>query len=182
YPFEFEFRITYKVSGRKLTVDFKIDNLTDGNMYYSAGAHEGFAISGAVENYSIVLDEKETLAGYVAVEDVGHVEKTTPFFENNREFRLYDELFVQDAVIFLDMKSRGLSLRDDRDGSSVHVAFPGFDSLLIWKNPGAEFVCIEPWAGTGNLSWKRFSDFSEKYRIRTLKKGGSETLTHTITF
>lgn len=182
YPFEFEFRITYKISGRKLIVDFKTDNKTDGNMYYSAGAHEGFAISGAVENYSIVLDESENLMRYEVLEGVGISEIPLPCFEGSRELKLRDELFAVDALIFFDMKSRGLALRDDRDGSSIHIAFPGFDTLLIWKERGAGFVCIEPWAGAPDLSWKRVDDFSKKYRIRTLKKGESEILTHTVTF
>lgn len=182
YPFEFEFRIKYKVSGRKLIVDFKTDNKTDGNMYYSTGAHEGFAISGDVSNYSIVLDEEETLRRYECLEGIGVSEITLPCFENSKELKLRDDYFTQDAIIFFEMKSRGLALRDDRDGSTIHVAFPGFDTLLIWKHVGAGFVCIEPWAGAPDLPWKRVDDFSKKYRIRTLKKGESETLTHTVTF
>ncbi len=182
YPFDFEFRVTYSLSGRELKVNFKTDNKTDGDMYYSAGSHEGFAIDGAVENYSIVLDEKETLMKYEVMPSGVISETPIPCFENTRELKLRDEFFAVDALIFLDIKSRGVALRDDRDGSSIHVAFPGCDTLLIWKELKAEFVCIEPWAGAPDLSWKRVSDFSKKYRIRTIKKGESETLSHTVTF
>ncbi len=182
YPFDFEFRVTYTVCGRKLVVDFTADNKTDGNMYYSAGSHEGFAIDGAIENYSLVLDEKETLMRYEVLPEAGISEKPLPCFEDTRELKLKEEFFAVDALIFFDIKSRGIALRDDRDGSFVHVAFPGFDTLLVWREPKAEYVCIEPWAGAPDLSWKRVDDFSKKYRIRTLKKGERETLTHTVTF
>ena len=80
------------------------------------------------------------------------------------------------------MKSRGMALRDDRTGEKIYVSFPDADTVLVWKEPGAPFVCIEPWCGVTDLEWKPFNDFSEKFRIRKLAKGQSEKLTHTISF
>lgn len=182
YPFDFEFRIVYALDGRKLKVDFITDNKTKGNMYYSAGSHEGYAINGGIENYSLVLDEAETLSKYEVLPIGGIGEDSTLVFDNSRELKLNDDFFAVDALIFFDMKSRGLAVRDDRTGESIHVAFPGFDTLLVWKRQGGEFVCIEPWAGAPDLSWKPYDDFTKKWRIRTLAEGKSETLTHTITF
>ncbi len=182
YPFDFEFRIVYTLDGRKLKVDFITDNKTKGNMYYSAGSHEGFAISGGIENYSLVLDEVETLAKYDVLPTGGIGEDSTLVFENSRELKLNDDFFAIDALIFFDIKSRGVAVRDDRTGESIHVAFPGFDTLLVWKRQGGEYVCIEPWAGAPDLSWKPYDDFTNKWRIRKLPEGKSEMLTHTITF
>lgn len=39
YPFEFELLITYSVSGRTLTCTSTVINKTDGEMYFSVGAH-----------------------------------------------------------------------------------------------------------------------------------------------
>lgn len=182
YPFDFEFRVVYSISGRELRVDFITDNKSDTDMYYSAGSHEGYATEGDVSNYSIVFDEDETLSKYEVLPEGGIGESPTPMLKNEREIKLNDEYFEIDALIFFDAKSRGLSIRDDRTGEKIHVSFPGFDTLLIWKRVGGEYICIEPWAGAPDLSWKPYSDFSEKYRIRTLAPGARETLTHTITF
>ena len=182
YPFEFEFRVVYTLKGNSLSVNFVVDNKTDGNMYYSAGSHEGYAISGDVSNYSIVLDETETLARHELVEGSGITDEKIPCFENSKELKLSEEYFAVDAIIFLDMKSKGLSLRDDRTGEKIHVSFPQADTVLVWKEPYAPFVCIEPWCGVTDLEWKPFKDFSEKFRIRKLQKDESETISHTITF
>lgn len=182
YPFDFEFRIVYTLDGRKVKVDFITDNKTKGNMYYSAGSHEGYAISGGIENYSLVLDEAETLGKYEVLPTGGIGEEAKVVFKNSRELKLCDDFFAVDALIFFDIKSRGVAVRDDRTGESVHIAFPGFDTLLVWKIPGGEYVCIEPWAGAPDLSWKPYSDFTKKWRIRTLEEGEREVLTHTITF
>jgi galactose mutarotase-like enzyme len=182
YPFDFEFRVSYTLKGRQLLVDFKTNNKTDGNMYYSVGSHEGYATVGDISNYSIVLDEEETLSRYEVVPEGYICETPSPCFEASRELKLDERYFEVDGIIFLDIKNRGVSLRDDRTGESIHVDFPGFDTLLIWKKPNAEYVCIEPWAGAPELPWIQYNDFSDKYRIRTLKKGESEVLTHIITF
>lgn len=182
YPFEFEFRVCYSLDGRKLKIDFITDNKSEREMYYSAGSHEGFACPGGIENYTVVLDEAETLGVYQVDAIKGICEEPTPFLNNEREIKLKKSYFEVDALIFFDAKSRGAALRDDRTGESIHVAFPGFDTLLIWTKPGAEYVCIEPWCGAPDLSWKKVDDFSKKYRIVPVAKGASHTLTHTITF
>lgn len=182
YPFEFEFRVAYTIFGRELKVDFITDNKSGTDMYYSTGAHEGYATDGDVSNYSIVFDEDETLSKYEVLPQGGIGEIPFPMLKNEREIKLNDEYFEIDALIFFDAKSRGLSIRDDRTNEKIHVSFPGFDTLLIWKIPGGEYICIEPWAGAPDLSWKPYSDFSNKYRIRVLAPGARETLTHTITF
>lgn len=182
YPFEFEFRVVYTIDGNRLKIDYITDNLGEGNMYYSAGSHEGFAIRGGVENYSIVFDEEETLSKYETLPSGAISEKPVPILNNEREIKLCEEYFAIDALIFLDAKSRGVALRDDRTGEQIHVSFPSCETLLVWKKPNASYVCIEPWAGAPDLPWKPYSDFSRKYGIRTLKSGERETITHTITF
>ncbi len=182
YPFEFEFRVKFILDGRKLIGELITDNKTDGEMLYNVGSHEAYKIDGSIEDYSIVLDENETLSRYEVLPVGGISEKAIPCFENSRELKLNDDYFTVDALIFFDMKSRGLALRNDRDGSQIHVDFPKCDTILIWRRPKAPFVCIEPWAGAPIVPWKKTYELTEKFRIRTLKKGESETISHTIEF
>ena len=182
YPFDFEFRVVYTVDGRNLKVDFLTDNKSECDMYYSTGSHEGYACPGGVSNYTVVFDEDEAIDRYEVTADGSIGEIPTPILRGGREIKLDDSYFAIDALIFFDVKSRGLSVRDDRTGDKIHVAYPGFDTLLIWSKPGAELVCIEPWAGAPDLSWKPYDDLKDKYRIRKLSPGKREILTHTITF
>ena len=182
YPFDFEFRVHYTLNGKDLTVEFETKNKTNGNMYYSAGAHEGYAIDGGIENYSIVFDENETISRYEVLPDGTIGQTPIPCLENSRELKLDEKYFSIDAIIFYDIKTKGVSLRDDRNGKSIHVSYPDCDTLLIWREPYSKFVCIEPWAGIPDAPWLPYSDLSQKPGIRTLNEGKTEIITHTISF
>ena len=63
-----------------------------------------------------------------------------------RELRLRDELFTDDALIFDRHASRGLTY--GAPGTpGLRVDFPDMPELGIWTKPGANYICIEPWAG-----------------------------------
>lgn len=186
YPFDFEFRVRFTVDGFDLRQEYITVNKSARDMYYSTGSHEGYAIEGLLDNYSVIFDENETISRYSVIKDengkpIGNV----PCLKNERELKLnHDKYFFYDELIFLDFKSQGLSFRDDRTGKSIHISFPGYDTLVFWTKCGtyAEFLCIEPWCGTWDFEEHMPCDFSEKYRIRTLKPSEREVLTHTITF
>ena len=58
YPFKYEFRIIYTLVGKKVNVEYNIRNLTDGDMYFSVGAHEAYHCPEGIENYEIIFDKK----------------------------------------------------------------------------------------------------------------------------
>ena len=183
YPFDFEFRVDYYLEGNSLCIGFDIRNMTDGDMYFSTGSHEGLSCPGGVSNYSIVFDEtEESLDSLIVDKDRGVLSDTYNVGKNTREIKLRDDYFTVDALIFLNLKSNGLSVRDDRTGESVHIDFTGFDTILIWSKCGAPYVCIEPWSGCPDLPDHPYSDFSEKYRINKLQKGESRKYLHKLTF
>ncbi len=186
YPFDFEFRVCFTVDGNKLRQEYITANKSNRDMYYSTGSHEGYAINGRLDNYSIIFDENETIPRYSTKKDEnGKVIGNVPCLHNERELKLsHDEYFFDDELIFLDFKSKGLTFRDDRTGESIHISFPDQDTLVLWTKTltYAEFLCIEPWCGTWDFAEYIPCDFSKKYRIRTLNPGEREVLTHTITF
>ena len=75
--------------------------------------------------------------------------KTAAVFTNQTQLSLTHELFVEDAIVFKHPKSDIVQLVHPDQGPLVTVAFPGFEYLGIWtkSDPGAEFICIEPWYG-----------------------------------
>ena len=46
YPFDFELRVTYTLLENKIDVAYSVKNVGSGDMYFSIGAHEGYACSG----------------------------------------------------------------------------------------------------------------------------------------
>jgi len=181
YPFSFAFRAAYTLCGRQVKIEYITENRSERTMYYSVGGHEGYALDGAVENYSIIFDEPETVSRYYAKPGNVFCRMPLPHLCGEYAFRLAEHYFQTGATVFYDLKSRGVTLRDERSGREIHVDYPGFDTLVLWKKPDAEYLCIEPWAGAPDLPWKEAADFSEKYRIRPLAPGARETLVHTIT-
>ena len=115
-------------------------------LFRSIGAHEGYACPGGIENYDIIFAETETLDATVLDGPLLSDVKRRILTEE-RILPLKDEYFVTDALVFEQLKSRSVELRDHRDGSSVKVDFNGFPHLLLWTKPGAPYVCIEPWYG-----------------------------------
>ncbi|MBQ6697923.1 MAG: aldose 1-epimerase family protein [Oscillospiraceae bacterium] len=186
YPFDFEFRIRFTLDGNKLCQEYITKNKSKKNMYYSAGSHEGYACPGGIDNYTLVFDEPETIERYAQFRDeCGHIcKKLVPYLKNEREIKLDYDFFADNELDFLDFKSQGIALRDDRTSDEIHISFPGFDTLVCWTRKGAraEYICIEPWCGTWDFDEYTPCDLSQKYRIRTLKPYEQETLTHTITF
>ncbi len=182
YPFEFEFRAVYTLDKNALKVDYIADNKSGGAMYLSLGAHEGYSCPGGIENYSIVFDECETLSTRGVNGDTGLLtDELTPVINGEKRLKMRNSYFEIDALVFLDAKSRGLTIVDDRTGERTHVAFPGFDTLLIWTRPGAEYICIEPWSGAPDFE-SQVTDFEHKIRINKVEKDARFMRTHTITF
>ena len=146
YPFEYELRIIYTVIGKKLNVEYKIENFTDGDMYFSIGAHEGYYCPEGIENYEIVFDQKENLDAYQLVGPLLSFE-TKNYGEDTDILQLNNSLFDNDCLIFKNLNSKGLILRNKTTDEKIELSFAGFPYLLIWTIPNAHFVCIEPWCG-----------------------------------
>ena len=64
----------------------------------------------------------------------------------DRRLPLIAALFEQEALCFLDARSRSLRF-ESPDGAAIVVAVQDFPHWALWSMPGAPFVCIEAWTG-----------------------------------
>lgn len=177
YPFEFELRVIFTLEGDTIKVDYSVTNLGVNTMYYSIGAHEAYSCPNGIEDYSIIFDQIETLSRTVL--DGNLLEyKTIPVIENRRELALKNEYFESDALVFTDIKSRKVTLKNNLTGEYIDVDYDA-DYLLIWTKPGAKYICIEPWCGLPDFV-DSDNDLSHKKGIITLASGKEHTSTHTI--
>ena len=105
YPFDFAFTVTQELSGRTLTITWKVENTGDDDMYFSVGGHPAFMIP---EQYDIVFNKglenhTETELEYVLIDpETAGVDVAHP-----RKLKLQDgripytrTLFDEDALIF----------------------------------------------------------------------------------
>lgn len=180
YPFAYALRVRYTLMENAILVDYIVTNNGDDDMYYGIGCHEAYMTPGGVEHYRVVFDKKENLLNYPLENNcVGHVPTQMTF--NEQVLPLKEEYFAIDALMFLEVRSRSVTLESDLNDKKVKVDFDGFDRLLIWKKPGAPFVAIEPWHNC-----PEFEDAGHELITKTgivhLNPGEEKTHTHRITF
>ena len=96
-----------------------------------------------------------------------------------RDIMVKDVFSVTPCMSLVDMDSHFLQ-RGISGAPVVEVAWQGFTDLGLWMKPGAEFLCIEPWAGFADPVGYT-GDFFEKPGILLLAPGERRSFTHRIT-
>lgn len=180
YPWDFELRAIFRLSGSCISVTYEVKNTSEDTMYFSVGGHEGYACPGGIENYDIIFEREETLN---TCELDGSLlnGNTHTVLLNGRVLPLYTEYFSTDALVFKDIKSRFVTLRNRVTGVETAVDFNGCDRLLVWTKPGAEFVCIEPWTAAPPALGSDY-EICKKEDITALNAGGVYSVTRKIYF
>lgn len=153
YPFPFRLDIAFGVARGALAIDATLTNTGDTAMPASFGFHPALRWPLPRDDrrsvYRILFDEPEP-APIRRIDRDGLLTPTrhpTPI--EGRRLRLRDDLFVDDAMILLDLRSRGLLFGTD-DGPNLRIDFPDMPALGLWTKPGADYLCIEPWAGVAD--------------------------------
>lgn len=181
YPYDFELRVTFELIDNSLKETYDIKNLNDGIMYTSIGGHEGYACPEGIEEYSLVFDKEERLTTNPLH---GNLLDNEPIVlgENVKEFPLKYDYFVIDALTFLNLKSRSVTLKKNDDSKRIRVDFEGFDYMFVWtmKDVHGKYICVEPWTGVPDFEGTSY-EISEKKGMDIIEKGKTLTKVHTIT-
>lgn len=164
YPFDFEYLVTFELKGKALVNTMTVVNKTDGEMYFSVGAHPAFncKVGDVIE-----FEQPETLATERIDKENLIIDEKFPLIENSREIVITKEIFEPDALILSDIKSKKLRIKGENE---IEFTFGDCPFLGIWAKPGAPYVCIEPWYGV-NDGREVKSDISQKRGIQHLNKG-----------
>ncbi len=164
YPFEFELLVAFELCGKKLINTMTVINKTDGEMYFSIGAHPGFNCNiGDVIEFEL----PETLETERIDSENLLIPERFPVIENSREIEITEDIFKKDALILSDIKSEKLRIKGENE---IEFTFGKCPVLGIWAKPGAPYVCIEPWYGI-NDGREVKDDISKKREIQRLGKG-----------
>ena len=184
YPYKFELEIVYHLSGNQIHVLYKVVNKEDHKIYFSIGVHPGFNVpleEGEVyEDYYIQFEKDEDLVAST-LSDKGLFNGRHKEILKGNKLPLASDLFNEDALVFKNINSRSVELRNNSGTKYVKLDFPQFKELGIWSKPGASFVCIEPWLGYADSELGQ-QDISEKPGIQTLDKGHVFEVAMDITF
>ncbi len=165
YPFEFELRASFELSGRALVNTLSVYNRDGKKMYFSIGAHPAFNCK---VGDTIEFEKEET----VCTERIDGtnllIDKKFPLLNNEKTIEITKDIFEPDALIISGLLSKKLRIKGENE---IEFTFGDAPVLGIWAKPGAPYVCIEPWYGI-NDTHEPVDDISKKREIQALEPGG----------
>lgn len=172
YPFQFELYVVYRLIDKSFYVSYKVLNRGEDLMFFSIGAHPGFNIcleeGEQVEDYHIHFSKPETAERHLLTEGL-YNGQTKPVLNDTDTLPLTKQIFDNDALVFKNLKSQQVSIRNKRGDYELSLDFTGFPYLGIWSKPGTNvpFVCLEPWHGLSDHTDHK-GDITQKEGIITL--------------
>jgi galactose mutarotase-like enzyme len=186
YPYKFNLFLTYILSGSQLEISYRVENTDEQNIFFQIGTHPAFncpiGSEGSFSDYYLEFEQKETL-DRLFLNSTGQLigGKSTPMLGDENTLPLAHEMFLEDALVFRNVRSQSVALKSKLSAKSVTVAYHNFPDLGIWQPKNAPFLCIEPWHGVAENE-----DFTgglqEKAGAISLPPGGQSTSSLTITF
>lgn len=180
YPFEFELRVIYSLDKNSINVTYLVTNKSCSEMYFSIGSHEGFICKGETGDYAVFLGNIENIENDLLNGPFLSGEKEIIPLDEGKLWLVDDEFEKRDTYIFKNIGEKRVTLLNKKTPGKITVDFPQTEHLLLWKDPGAEFLCVEPWCGLPDC-YGIVSNLPEKPGIIKLEKNGVFENTHTIT-
>lgn len=172
YPFDFVFRIRYRLDGRTLVQEHQVINTGKRTMYFSLGGHPAFRIplkkGEKYSDYHLAFEHSETAQSHVVNSDGLIAAETVDVPWKDNRLPLSHDLFAKDALVFKTLKSRQVELVSKKQGTILTLLYPDFNYLGVWSKPKGDFVCIEPWLGIAD-AYNASGELAEKEGVLALK-------------
>ena len=177
YPFDFKLEITHRLQGGRLSVEWKVTNTGDKEMYFTIGGHPAFNVNVLpdtdFEDYSLAFREGTESLSYVLLDTesgTAIADKTYELKLTNSKYALKKDMFDKDALVFDNGQIEWAALALPDGKPYIALESKGFPNFGIWSKPGAPYVCLEPWCGRcDNRGFE--GELSEKPGINALKAG-----------
>jgi len=171
YPYKFSFEVIYHLQDTEIVIVYRVINKDEKPMYFSIGAHPAFNVpfskDGVYDDYYIEFDQDEILLKHLFNEAGLFTGDTVQLNLENRRLNLSKDLFRDGALVFKEILSKEVLIRNHQSPNFISVTYEDFKSLGIWAAPDAPFVCIEPWLGYADSAGEQ-KEFSHKEGIQKL--------------
>lgn len=179
YPFTFFLQITYTLKEDSFDINYEVSSNED--ILFSLGAHPAFILKAGIDESYLEFEEKENLDLLCLNLDNGCISKTKKDYLNSKILKLEKNIFQKDALIFENIKSKKVSLKNTKNTKSVNISYEGFPFIGFWAPMNADFVCLEPWCGIADDDNTKYI-FKDKKGIISLKKNKLFSRTVGISF
>lgn len=167
YPFRFNLNIKYTLNKDSFEIKYTVNS--DKEILFSLGAHPAFMLNSDIDSAYIEFEQKENKDALCLDTQSGCISHKRQSVLTSDKLQLHHDSFLGDALIFKDLKSKEVTLKNTLNKKSVKVSFDGFEYLTLWAPVGAPFVCIEPWCGIAD-DINTNGQLSKKTSLITLKK------------
>lgn len=189
YPFDFEFRVHFKLDGDKLCVYYIVENKGNKTLYCNVGCHEGYALDGKLEDYYILFEGEKSVLNTLYGERLLEDDKKEMELNNGKlqlsmknhegEFINNGVLCYNDSIIIENIKNKKLTLLKG-DEPKIDIYYADFDHLVIWTACDG-FIAIEPWNGLPD-AYNTNHKLEDKKSIDKIDPKSSKTYYHSIIF
>ncbi|MES2779221.1 MAG: aldose 1-epimerase family protein [Bacteroidota bacterium] len=182
YPFHFTLRLGYQLQNNTLTCLYEVINQDIQPLCFSIGAHPGFNLpTGRLADYSIVFNQPETEERQLLSGGLFNG-KSKPVLFTPSTIQLHTNLFDDDAIVFKNLNSRELTLKQNNGTFEIQLQYEGFPHMGIWTQKGNEqYICLEPWCGHADPV-EGHVDLSGKEGIIKLEGGEKFNRSYALTF
>lgn len=159
YPFKFALHVIHTVRDDGFTTEYLVENLDEKPLPFNIGGHPAFNCpvpqGESYEDYDILFEQQEKPESLLPNTE-GFVDGVVPIPEmkDGRTLPLTHDYFDrQDTLIFENLNSKSVQLKNRKTDAGLEFEFPDFTNLAIWSKDhrNAPYVCIEPWNGTADL-------------------------------
>lgn len=151
YPFQFVYRVKYKLKEKSIIVTYEVENHDEKEMYFGIGGHPGFVVPFCAdtmfEDYELVFENACNPERILFSDDCFVLGKEKYQDLQNNKLTLRHNLFDQDAIV-LENTGHTVRLQKKNSNSYIEVNYPDMKYIGIWHMPHMEvpYVCLEPWS------------------------------------
>jgi galactose mutarotase-like enzyme len=174
YPFDFEFRVRYQISGDELSTEYMVSNTGNSLLLFSVGGHPAFNLPLAAgtqfSDYYLKFEETENLPRWPISNEGLILPQPVPVLVGTNRLNLNKSLFYKDALVFKYPASSEISLLSGKTTHGIRFQMGEFPFLGIWSAKDADFICIEPWCGIAD-SVNSNQQLEQKEGIEKLSPG-----------
>lgn len=182
FPFEFEFRVTYKAEIDSILITNEIKNVGNSPMPFAIGRHDSFLLDRPIGEYKLCFDREEYLISQKHNDKGQLINRYSCFGQGKELFLPEDYLCDGQTIIFGGIKSEKATLKTVDDRLKYEYFFGSINNILLWRPNGAKMICIEPWSALPDMTDDEDEDFLNKTRLSTVDVGDTKRITFKITY
>lgn len=168
YPYSFDLSVTYHLEEKTVNVSFSVANYKENELIFSLGFHPAFSAS---DDLDLIFEDSPKSYCYG---NQGFVDfSSQPQIDMSTSLPLSKVDFSRGAIYMRNTKSQQITLKDGT--RELGISLPDVPYVVVWKNPGSEFICIEPCFGITSPSDDDVLSLSDKPGVVRLEFGENFT-------